>query len=65
MKPLYNIDVKLIGRDGNAFAIMAEVVRALRKHGLSKEKTDDFMTEAMNSDYNNLLRTCMKWVNVK
>ena len=65
MKPLYNIDVQLTGHDGNAFAVMASVVRALKKHGLSQEKIDDFTSAAMEGDYNNLLKVCMRWVNIK
>ena len=65
MKPIYNIEVKLTGRDGNAFSIMAQVNKALRQHGVSQEKRDDFLAEAMSGDYNGVLRTCMKWVNVK
>jgi hypothetical protein len=65
LKPIYNIDVKLTGTDGNAFSIIARVNKALRDHGLSQEKRDDFLKEAMEGDYNGVLRTCMKWVNVK
>ena len=64
-KPIYNIDVQLTGRDGNAFSCMAHVVRALRKHGVKQVELDDFMDQAMSGNYNNLLQVCMKWVNVK
>lgn len=66
MSPLYNdITVKLIGRDGNAFAILAAVVREMRKHKISQEEITKFREEAMSGNYDNLLRTCIKYVNVK
>lgn len=60
-----NIAVQLVGNDGNAFAILGSVSRALRENGVSKEEIDSFYSEAANGDYDNLLQTCMKWVNVE
>lgn len=57
--------VKLIGRDGNAFAIMGRVTMAMRKAGISKEEIDAYQKESMSSDYDNLLQTAMKWVTVE
>lgn len=54
--------VKLIGEDGNAFAIMGRVVRALRKAGYSSEKVAEYRKEAMSGDYNHLLAVTMDWV---
>ena len=59
------VKVQLTGRDGNAFAIMGAVKDGLRKAGVSKEEQDKFMEEAMSGDYNNLLMTCMRWVDVR
>lgn len=59
------IKVKLVGEDGNAFAIMGRVIGALRKANVSNEEIKLFKEEAMSGDYNNLLATCTKWVNVK
>ena len=58
------IVVKLIGTDGNAFAVMGKVTKALRDAGISKEERDAFTAEATASDYNNLLTTCMRWVTI-
>lgn len=55
--------VKLTGEDGNAFAILGKVKRALRKAGMKKEASL-FMEEATAGDYNHLLRTAMKYVEV-
>jgi len=66
MEPIYkDITVKLVGEDGNAFAILARVMSAMRKAGLSKEEIDKFHTEATSGDYDDLLYTCAKYVNVE
>ena len=59
-----NIKVKLTGSDGNAFAILGKVIRALRTANLPKEEIDAFTAEATSGDYDHLLQTCMKWVNI-
>ena len=56
--------VKLIGEDGNAFAILARAKVALQKQGASKALIDQYMEEAMAGDYNHLLRTTMKYCDV-
>lgn len=61
---IYDVKVKLTGTDGNAFAIMGKVSGALRKAGASKEDVESYMQESMSGDYDNLLRTACKWVNV-
>jgi hypothetical protein len=58
------IEVELVGHDGNAFAIMARVKSALQKNGVSSEEVDEYLAESMSGDYDNLLRTAMKWVSV-
>jgi len=57
-----NISVKLVGQDGNAFAILGRVGRALQRGGVSKEERDLFFKQATAGDYNHLLVTCMEWV---
>lgn len=59
-----DVTVKLIGVDGNAFNIMGIVITALRKAGVSWEERDEFWTEATAGNYDQLLQTCMRWVNV-
>ena len=56
--------VQLAGTDGNAFAVLGAVQRAMKKVGISKEERSAFLAEATNGDYDHLLRTCMRWVNV-
>lgn len=59
-----DVHVRLTGTDGNAFAIMGTVARALREAGVPKEEIDEYREESMSGDYDNLLRTAMRWVNV-
>ena len=58
------IEVELVGTDGNAFALIGKVQKALKEAEVSKEEIDSFFNEATSGDYNHLLRTCMSWVNV-
>lgn len=64
MAPKLNVKVKLVGTDGNAFAVLGNVQRAMRKAKVSQEQISEFMTEATSGDYDHLLQTCMKWVDV-
>lgn len=59
-----HIKVQLSGRDGNAFAVLGAVKKALTEAKVDKHEIDDFWDEATSGDYNNLLNTCMKWVSV-
>ena len=56
------IEVQLTETDGNAFAILGKVFKAMRKGGLGKEEVEAFKKEATNGDYDHLLQTCMQWV---
>jgi hypothetical protein len=56
--------VQLVGQDGNAFAILGRVQSALKKAGATQEDVKEFQDEATAGDYNALLQTVMRWVNV-
>jgi hypothetical protein len=58
------IEVQILGQDGNAFAIMGTIQKALRKAEVPKEEIDLYLKESMSGDYENLLRTAMRWVSV-
>ena len=65
MSAIYpEVEVELVGQDGNAFAILGAVSKALKKANIPQKKIDECMTEMRSGDYDNLLRTAMKWVNV-
>ena len=57
--------VKLIGQDGNAFAIMGNIKRELKRAGADKEYIDEYLKEATSGDYNHLLNVSMKYVHVE
>ena len=57
--------VKLIGTDGNSFALLGRVSAAMREAGIPKETISAFFAEATAGDYDHLLCTCMKYVEVK
>jgi hypothetical protein len=57
--------VKLVGEDGNAFAILGRVLKAMRKAGCSQVHIDAFKSEATSAGYGNLLVTAMKYVEVR
>jgi hypothetical protein len=61
---LPQVVVQLTGTDGNAFAILARVIRALRDAGYPDDAVA-FHQEATSGDYDHLLRTCMAWVTVE
>ncbi len=58
------VSVKLSGRDGNAFSIIGIVSKALRESNVPEDERNLFMEEAMAGNYDDLLRVCMKWVDV-
>lgn len=58
------IHVRLTGRDGNAFAIMGAVSAALRKNGVSNTEVEEYLSDSMSGDYDNLIMTACKWVEV-
>ncbi len=59
-----DVEVQLTGEDGNAFFIIGRVQRALRAAGVDSDEIAAFQTEATSGDYNNVLATAMRWVNV-
>jgi hypothetical protein len=59
------VTVKLVGTDGNAFAILAAVSRAMRRAGIEKTQINEFVDEATSGDYDHLLQTAMNTVNVE
>lgn len=58
------IHVQLSGEDGNAFFIIGRTRAALRKGGVDAAECDEFSKEAMSGDYDHVLQTVMRWVDV-
>lgn len=59
-----DVTVQLTGEDGNAWAVLGKTARAMKRAGLPKEVVDAYIDEAMAGDYDHLLGTTMKWVDV-
>ena len=59
-----DIRVTLTGKDGNAFAIIGNVLKAMKIENIPKEERKKFQEEATSGDYDNVLQTAMRWVDV-
>ncbi|MBW8001664.1 MAG: hypothetical protein FVQ80_06540 [Planctomycetes bacterium] len=57
--------VKLVGEDGNAFAILGKVRKALVRAGATPEEVDKYTKEATTGDYEHLLLTTFKYVDAE
>jgi hypothetical protein len=65
MEPKYpNVKVKLVGQDGNAFAILGSVCLVMRRAGLPATVIEEYTTAATSGDYDNLLQVTMRYVEV-
>ncbi len=54
--------VKLVGEDGNAFAILGRVCRALREAGANSGYIEQYTREATSGGYDHLLAVTLKYV---
>ena len=50
--------------DGNALAVIGAVQAALRSAGVPDAEVSEFHAEATAGDYDHLLQTAMRWVDV-
>jgi len=64
-EPKYpDVEVQLSGEDGNAFMLIGKTRRALKRHGVGDEEIEQFSTEATSGDYDNVIATIGRWVEV-
>ncbi len=64
--PLYpHVVVELSGTDGNAFAVMGAVSGAMKRAGVPQVERERFVEEARRGNYDELLQTCMRYVEVR
>lgn len=59
-----DVEVSLVGENGNTFVIVGKVRKALRRHGVPSSEIEEFSQEALSGDYDKVLQTCMGWVSV-
>ena len=59
------VNVNLVGEDGNAFSTLGRCRQAMKSSGIyTEELWQEFHDEATSADYNHLLQTVMKWFSV-
>lgn len=58
------IKVKLVGTDGNAFAVLGKVIGAMKSAKWSDRDIGNFKVEALMGDYDNLLRVVLDYCEV-
>lgn len=64
MEPRTDVVVKLTERDGNAFAVLGAVTKALRDAGYT-EIAQQYFDEATSGDYDHLLQVVQTYVIVE
>ena len=50
----------LVGINGNAFSIMGYVTRVMKANHYSKEQMDEYVNKAMSGNYDNVIQTSLK-----
>jgi len=61
----YNFDlIDLNGPQGNAFVLLNMVSGWLKNEQAPQDMINDFLTEAKESDYDNLLNVCKFYTNI-
>lgn len=64
-EPKYpDVEVQLTGEDGNAAGMIARTSKALRRAGADDSEITEFREEATSGDYDNVIQTAMRWVDV-
>lgn len=53
----------LVGVNGNAYAVMGYTAKALERTG-HRDLVEKMTEEATSGDYDNLLRVCMKYIDI-
>ena len=65
LAPITNVKMRLVGEDGNAWAILGRCGAAMRRAGYPRSFIDTFVTEATAGNYDDLLATVMRYVVVE
>jgi len=58
------LDLEILGKDGNAFAILGAARRVLRDADFDDTEIQEYTDDAQSGDYNHLLRVTMEWFEV-
>ena len=65
LAPITSVKVRLVGEDGNAFAILSRCRAAMHKTVYPQAFIDTFVSEATAGNYDDLLATVMRYVVVE
>lgn len=57
---LPRVRVRLVGEDGNAFAIIGRMTRAMRRAGWPLEAIEEWIADATAGDYEHLLGAVLR-----
>jgi hypothetical protein len=60
-----SVRVEMVGEDGNAFAIIGRVQRAMKRGGCTANEISEFVADATGGDYDNLLAAVLRTVTVE
>lgn len=59
-----HVTVELVGTDGEALAMLSLARKALRRAGVDADEIKAFADEALSADYDHVLNTIMRTMNV-
>jgi precorrin-6B methylase 1 len=59
------VKVQLIGRTRDFYPTVSAVQTAMRRAGVPLQELSNFYQDATTGDEDNLLRTCLAWVDVQ
>jgi hypothetical protein len=59
-----SVKVRMIGTNGGFYPTVAAVQAAMRQAGIPMQELSSFCEEAAEGDGDNLLQTCLRWVDV-
>lgn len=54
------VEMRLVGEDGNAFAILGRFMGAARRQGWDSDSINKVLIEAKSDDYNHLISTMVE-----
>ena len=60
-----HVKVRLAGEDGNAFAVLGRVRRAMQEAGVPEDEITAFVVEASRGDYDHLMETVVRTVKTR
>ena len=58
--PKKQVNLELVGINGNAFAVLGAFIKAARERGWTQNEIDPVWKEATSGDYDHLLQTVMQ-----